>query len=257
MQQLTDNIYVVVILAMVGTFLIVSILLYLHAYNRNRLLQQQQLLQQTEIAHQKKLMLAIFASQEEERRRIGTDLHDSVGATLSSLRLIISSIPAEKAESCKTMIDQIITDVRHIAHNISPAVLNLYGLSEAVEELADKINQAGRISVSTDNQVGTQLDQLPHAIMLSLYRVLEELLNNTIRHANATAVRITFLEEGDRLILTYADDGKGLPPEIRKGMGLASITNRLEVAGAAWQFGGVGQAGFAIRIELPKAQNNP
>jgi signal transduction histidine kinase len=250
MQQLTDNIYVVVIFAMVGTFLIVSILLYLHAYNRNRLLQQKQLLQQTEIAHQKKLMLAIFESQEEERRRIGSDLHDSVGAALSSLRLTISSIPAEKADSCKTIIDQIITDVRHIAHNISPAVLNLYGLTEAVEELADRINQAGQIRVETDNQVADQLDQLPHAVMLSLYRVLEELLNNTIRHANATTVQIAFSREGDKLVMTYSDNGKGLPAGIRKGMGLAGITNRLEVAGATWKFSGEGQPGFAIRIEL-------
>ncbi|HEY1164078.1 MAG TPA: ATP-binding protein [Chitinophaga sp.] len=247
MQPLTDNIYVVVILAMVGTVLIVSILLYLHAYNRNRLLQQKQLLQQTEIEHQKKLMLAIFASQEEERRRIGSDLHDSVGAALSSLRLSIGSIPAD---GCKTMIDQIIADVRHIAHNISPAVLNLYGLSEAVAELADRINQAGRITIETDNQVPDQLDQLPHAIMLSLYRVLEELLNNTIRHADATTVQVDFYQENDKLIFTYADNGKGLPAEIQKGMGLASITNRLEVAGATWQIRPEGQGGFGIRIEL-------
>jgi len=250
MQQLTDNIYVVVIFAMVGTFLIVSIMLYLHAFNRNRLLQQKQLLQQTEIAHQKKLLLAIFASQEEERRRIGSDLHDSVGAALSSLRLSISSIPAEQAARCKIMIDQIIEDVRHIAHNISPAVLNLYGLSEAVAELADRINQAGRIRVDTDNQVADQLDQLPHAVMLSLYRVLEELLNNTIRHADASAVQIAFFREGDRLVMTYADNGKGLPAEIQQGMGLANITNRLEVAGASWQFAGAERPGFFIRIEL-------
>lgn len=250
MQQLTDNIYVLVIFAMVGTFMIVSVLLFLHVYNRNRLLKQKQLLQQTEIAHQKKLMLTIFESQEEERRRIGSDLHDSVGAALSSLRLTIDGIGEEKADSCKLMIDRIITDVRNIAHNISPAVLNLYGLSEAVEELADRISQAGRLTVETDNQVADQLDKLPHSVMLSLYRVLEELLNNTIRHAEATSVQIAFSREPGKLVMTYADNGKGLPGEIRKGMGLQNITNRLEVAGAAWQFGRPAQRGFSIRVEL-------
>jgi signal transduction histidine kinase len=86
--------------------------------------------------------------------------------------------------------------------------------------------------------------------MLSLYRVLEELLNNTIRHADASAVEIAFFQEGDRLVMTYADNGKGLPAEIQQGMGLASITNRLEVAGASWQFAGAERPGFFIRIEL-------
>jgi len=247
MQPLTDNIYGLVILAMGGTFLIVSSLLYLHAYNRNRLLRQKHLLQQTEIAHQKALLLAIFSSQEEERRRIGSDLHDSVGAALSSLRLTLDRIDTAQAH---TTIDKIIKDVRNIAHNISPAVLNLYGLSDAVEELADMVNQGQRLLVEIDNQAEDELVALPHPVALSLYRVLEELLNNTIRHAEGSKVQICFFTAADRLLMTYTDNGKGLPAGSRKGMGLTNITNRLEVIGATWEFGTAAQTGFFIRVTI-------
>ncbi len=247
MQALTDNIYVLVILVMGGTFLIVGSLLILHAYNRNRLLRQKQLLQQTELQHQRQLLLTIFSSQEEERRRIGSDLHDSVGAALSSLRLTLDHMGTAQAQQ---LIDRIITDVRNIAHNISPAILNLYGLSEAVEELADMINRGNELTVEIDNQAEAQLNALSHPVMLSFYRVLEELLNNTIRHAGATAVLIRFFMEDNTLVMTYTDNGKGLTEGARKGMGLVNITNRLEVAGASWEFGKGQQQGFFIRVML-------
>ncbi|KAA2238992.1 hypothetical protein F0L74_22525 [Chitinophaga agrisoli] len=252
MQALTDNIYVLVILVMGGTFLIVGSLLILHAYNRNRLLRQKQLLQQQELQHQRQLLLTIFSSQEEERRRIGSDLHDSVGAALSSLRLTLDHMGTAQAQQ---LIDRIIGDVRNIAHNISPAILNLYGLSEAVEELADMINQGKQLAVEVDNQAEAGLSALSHPVMLSIYRVLEELLNNTIRHAGATTVLIRFFKEDEQLVMTYADNGKGLAADLRKGMGLVNITNRLEVAGAGWELGTAPQQGFFIRVTLVLKNN--
>ena len=136
-----------VIIAMGGTFMLVISFLFIYAYNHNKILKQKRMLYYAEIEHQKKLMLTIFESQEEERKRIGGDLHDSVGAALSSLRLIIDSrnddILLSFKQDCKNIIDKIITDTRNITHNLSPAILNLYGLSEAIAELAEIAGKSG------------------------------------------------------------------------------------------------------------------
>jgi signal transduction histidine kinase len=264
MQRITENIYVeniyvLVILAAIGTFLLVISFLLLHIYNQNRLLKQQQLLQQTEIMHQKKLAYTIFASQEEERKRIGNDLHDSVGAALSALRMIIENIKEGAApgtsqsfkQTSKAMIDKIIADTRNIAHNLSPGILSLYGFSEALAELADLMERSGKLVVNIDNEAENMLAQLPHQTALSVYRVLEELLNNTIRHAEATNVQIRFWQEGGTLAVYYRDDGKGFSDNPGKGMGLMNIRNRLNVISATYELQPAVEKGFSIRINIP------
>lgn len=255
MQRIAENIYVLVILAAIGTFLLVISFLLLHIYNQNRLLKQQQLLQQTEIMHQKKLAYTIFASQEEERKRIGNDLHDSVGAALSALRMIIENIEEGAApgikQTSKAMIDKIIADTRNIAHNLSPGILSLYGFSEALAELADLMERSGKLVVIIDNEAESMLAQLPHQTALSVYRVLEELLNNTIRHAEATNVQIRFWQEGGKLALYYRDDGKGFSDNPGKGMGLMNIRNRLNVISATYELQSAVEKGFSIRINIP------
>ncbi|SFD26679.1 Histidine kinase-, DNA gyrase B-, and HSP90-like ATPase [Chitinophaga sp. CF118] len=255
MQQVTDNIYVLVIIAMTGTFILVISFLLLYVYNHNKILKQKQMLDQTEIAHQKKLMLTIFESQEEERKRIGGDLHDSVGAALSSLRLIIDSrddfMLTSFKQDCKNIIDKVITDTRNIAHNLSPPTLSLYGLSEAITELADIACKSGTLEVIIDNQAEELLETLPHSISLGMYRVLEELMTNTLRHSFANTVHITFRATPEHLSIIYADNGIGYNEEdITKGMGLFNITNRLQIIDAThWISTGRGK-GFRINILL-------
>jgi signal transduction histidine kinase len=255
MQQVTDNIYVLVIIAMGGTFMLVISFLFIYAYNHNKILKQKRMLYYAEIEHQKKLMLTIFESQEEERKRIGGDLHDSVGAALSSLRLIIDSrnddILLSFKQDCKNIIDKIITDTRNITHNLSPAILNLYGLSEAIAELAEIAGKSGKLEVMIDNQAEEILETLPHYVSLGLYRVLEELMTNTLRHSFADNVQISFRASPDALHIVYTDNGTGYNEEqIRKGMGLLNITNRLQVIGATHKIFTAKDKGFRINITL-------
>lgn len=255
MQQVTDNIYVLVIIAMAGTFILVISFLLLYAYNHNKILKQKRLLYQAEIDHQKKLILTIFESQEEERKRIGGDLHDSVGAALSSLRLIIDSSNDDMLisfkQDCKNIIDKVITDTRNIAHNLSPAILSLYGLSEAVTELADIAGKSGQLEVMIDNQAEEVLETLPHHVSLGMYRILEELMTNTLRHSFANNVQISFSVTPGTLNIVYADNGIGYNEEqIHKGMGLLNITNRLQVIEATHRIFTARGKGFQINITL-------
>jgi len=252
------NIYVLVTVVVTGIFLLVISLLFLHVHRKNRL-KQQQFLQQTEIMYQQKLISSIFESQEKERMRIGRDLHDSVGVALSSLSLIIEGLDEAIAQgnlrsfkaSCKTVIDKIIADTRNIAHNLSPGILSLYGFFEAVAELADMVEKSGKMSVTLDNQAEDILSQLPFQTTLSVYRVLEELFNNTIRHAHATAIRICFRQENGQLFISYEDDGRGLGRDAGKGTGLLNIQNRLKALSATYEIQPASGKGFSIRINIP------
>ena len=164
MKQMTDNIYVLIIIAMTGTFILVVFFLLLNSYTIHKIQKQKQLIYQTEIAHQKNIIQTIFQSQEEERKRIGRDLHDSVGAALSSLRLIIDSGNDTLRQDCKHMIDRIITDTRHISHNLSPAILTLYGLPEAIDELTAITGRHDVLQIHSDyNNAENILYKLRHA----------------------------------------------------------------------------------------------
>jgi signal transduction histidine kinase len=125
MQNTTDNIYILVILGMGGTFLLVVSFILFSIRNQNKLLRQRQHFQQAQIDHQKELLRAVIESQEAERKRIGQDLHDDVGTTVSGLRLLIEMFkPGDDVkahedftQSTKTIIDKVVKDVRNISHN--------------------------------------------------------------------------------------------------------------------------------------------
>jgi signal transduction histidine kinase len=152
-----------------------------HMRNQNKLLQQRELQQQTEIEHQKSLLSAVIQSQEGERKRIGQDLHDDVGSGLSNLRLTIDMFDYHNVTpenfrkfslSYKQSIDHIITDVRHISHNLSPPRLTLFGLTAALEDLTDIIPRSG-IKLALNNNAADVLAKLDITVATTLYRVFE------------------------------------------------------------------------------------
>jgi signal transduction histidine kinase len=262
MEEIKDNIPALVILAMTGTGLLVVSFILLYIRNQNKLLVQKKRLQEAEIKYQKELLHAVIASQEQERKRIGMDLHDEVGSALASLRMIVENFtrhdnPAPEAgafnQQCKRIIDRVITDVRSISHNLSPLTRGAYGLTDAIEDLCDNINQSGRIQVSLELNANSILSGLADTTALALYRVLAELINNTIKHAQAQHISIAFTAAEGRLVIDYADDGKGisLPAgAMSKGMGMRNIESRLGMIGATYTFEGENRP-FAMQIQLP------
>jgi signal transduction histidine kinase len=258
MQKTTDNIVLLIILATAVTFLMVAAFILIYSRNQNKLLQQRQQLQQTQLTHQKELLQVVIESQEAERIRIGRDLHDDVGAAISSLRLIIEMFKPvtsdnnyhEFIKSSKSIIDKMMTDVRHISHNLSPTALTYYGLGFAIEEQCDIINQSGKLNIDFDNRAAAILEKLPLPVSTALYRFLEELLNNTIKHANATQSVLNFVSNNDLLVIEYSDNGVGMDTkQINKGIGLHNIESRLTVINATYTINTSPGKGFTIKIE--------
>ncbi|RFZ84083.1 hypothetical protein DYU05_00130 [Mucilaginibacter terrenus] len=268
MQITTDNAYILIVLGMCGTFLLVTAFILFSVRNQNRLLKQRQRFQHAELVHQKELLRAIIESQETERKRIGQDLHDDVGTTLSGLRLLIEMFkPTDKTDnyylefirSSKATIDKIVTDVRNISHNLSPATLGYYGLAAAIEEHIDVINQSGKLEVIVTDNSGELLNNLELPIATALYRVLEELLNNTIKHSGASRAEIEFRNDENGLSINYNDNGKGIAQAqstLKKGMGLQNIESRLLNINAAYLISTEPGQGFNVLVKCPITLND-
>lgn len=260
MQKVADNIYLLLIIGMFGTVLLVTIFILINIRNRNKLLRQQRKAQETALQHQKELLHATINSQEEERKRIGSDLHDEVGSALSTLRMYIQKFTdepdagktSEFGIKSRSMIDSIITNTRNISHDLSPITGGAYGLSDALEDHCDQVNEAGRVAVSLSIANETVLNQLNHNHALALYRVVRELMKNTVTHAEAKHIAIDFKDNDGQLYLNYKDDGKGMDKTTRqKGMGMNNIESRLGMIGASYEIHTGPGRGFEIAIRVP------
>lgn len=265
---MTDNIFILIILSVIGIALFVGGVILLQMKSRNSLLLKEQQMAAAEIAHQKDLLHAIITSQEAERKRIGTDLHDEVGSVLSSLRILIerhnelnisgtdiaSSGKDIFSAQSKILIDRVIKSVRQISHDLSPRISGQFGLYDALHELCDAVVTSGAIRVNLDfNEEDSPVSLNPGAAVL-IYRLLAELINNTIKHADAKQIDICIRSSGDQMQLEYRDDGIGFMPHhtmIKKGMGLQNIESRLTIlqARSEWKTGA--GKGFHIVINIP------
>lgn len=261
MQNVTDNIVFLVLLAMTGMALLVVSFIVLVIYNNNKMLRQKKKLQEAEIRYQQELLFAVIDSQEKERQRIGTDLHDEVGATLSALRLIIEdfisnvqSVPEADlfCQKSKFIIDDVISTVRNISHDLSPLGKETHNLRDALEDLMDKVNQSGKIHVQLETSSG-DLSGLTGTASLALYRVFSELINNTIKHAQASNIVLSVNEEEQRLLFCYKDDGIGLSRGVdnaKQGIGMRNIESRLRMIQSDFTINDATGGGFEMNILL-------
>lgn len=255
------NIYYYVMVGMVGTFLLfVSMVLFYLKYRKN-LLQQQYQMKEAEVHHQKALLHAVIVTQEQERKRIGMDLHDEVGSVLASLRLMVESFTdndihalpvAEFNVKCKSVIDKIIGNVREISHNLSPSLKGIHGFHDAIQDFCDSINSSGRINIEVNFVYNIDRVKLDENVSLAFYRVIAELINNTIKHAKATKIDLVLSLKNGVYIIDYKDNGSGFIKTSKsssQGMGMQNIESRLNMVNAKFKINN--KEGFHMHITLP------
>jgi signal transduction histidine kinase len=221
--------------------LLLALQLYKNFKNKNRLLVQKEKLHQQQIIElekEKKLLAAqsLMKGQEEERSRLAKDLHDGVGGLLSGVKLSMSTMKGnvflseENARSFENVIgqlDQSISELRRVSHNMMPEALIKYGLKEALENYCENLNFSGKINVQL--QTYGMENRMEQSTEIVVYRIIQELLNNVIKHAEAKKVLIQLVREDDRFNLTVEDDGKGFDVnEVKNGAGLANIKARID-----------------------------
>lgn len=237
------------------------LVLFVVVYQR-RLLAQQLHLRTAEAAYQRQLLAAIIEAQERERERIGRDLHDGIGSTIATAKLLVNrldgSATSPEAAGVLNLVKDIISgavqDVRSVSHSLYPVVLSRFGLAEALQHLVDVGNEASPIAVTLDLHY-------PHPLALAqelaLYRICQELLHNALRHAQgATRLAVALYQQGPQLVLSVEDDGCGFAPEPvdapapAGGAGLRSIDVRVQLLQARLQRRTAPGQGTHTRIEL-------
>ena len=251
----TDNIYVLLLLGMAGMSLLATAVVIFYIRSQKRLQRQRE----AEIRYQKELTYAVIQSQEAERKRIGRDLHDDVGSALSNLKLYTVQLQSHRPEAIELymafrgQVDAILNKVRSISHILSPAELEMFGLEESMEELCLTIHQTGALKVTFDNQDSEGLKRLSYERGLALYRVLQELFTNTVKHAGATGAHLSVFREGGSLRCVYQDNGRGLG-KVRPsgGIGMRNIESRLSMIGARYHLQDPAEGGFGIWIDIPE-----
>ena len=195
---------------------------------------QAQRIQQMEKEHQLTSMQAMVDGQEAERSRLARDLHDGLGGLLSTVRLQLSrmreggdALPArEEFLQAQALIDKASTELRRIAHNLMPQVLVRFGLQAALEDLVSDLKTEQGPAVEL--QVYGWQEPLAPGYALSLYRMAQELINNVLKHAQASEVLVQVLRRDRRIYLTVEDNGRGFDPQAIRtgGHGLANLRSR-------------------------------
>ena len=257
-----DNVYLLVFYSVVAVLVLIAFFLLLYIRNQNTIWKQRKLFQETEIKQQKDLLNAVIASQEMERKRIGEDLHDEVGGTLSAIKLMLNAAIRKCNDTekiaiipAKELIDQLIIDVRNVSHDLSPQGLAMFGLINSIEGFVSLIKETGEVEIEVVNNLNLETNEklLSETEELALYRVITQLIANTLKHANATKIELYFNQTIDELLITYKDNGIGFDLGIvneKKGMGMQNIVSRLQMIEAKHQlFTGINK-GFKMNISL-------
>lgn len=177
---------------------------------------------------------SVLEAEENERRRIARELHDGLGQILSTTKLNLSSIEediaADDAEifaRSMNLVDEAVSEVRSISHNLMPSTLIRNGLIQALQELVRNINSAGKVTVHFTHQVSDE--RLSETTETALYRIIQEVLNNMLKHAHATTINIEVKQENNTYYWRIKDDGKGFnisKIEESKGIGWKNIFSR-------------------------------
>lgn len=218
--------------------LIIIFLLSLRNYKQKQKIQRQRI---SELETEKQLTAteAVLKGEEQERSRLAKDLHDGLGGMLSGIKysfntmkgnLIMTPENHQAFQRSMDMLDGSIKEMRRVAHNMMPEALVKFGLDAALNDFCNDINQSGAIQVSYQsiNLVNANIDQ---TTSITIYRIIQELISNSIRHASAKKVLVQVTKTSDQLAVTVEDDGSGFDTTLlsqSKGIGWTNIQHRVD-----------------------------
>lgn len=255
------QIYQIIAVAVVAMLLMAGSIILFVLYYQKRMMQERYNRQQMELAYQRKMMEAALESQENERRRVAADLHDSIGAMLSTIRVsLLTFAKRHESESTyinesKKMLDDTIESVRRISRDLMPSTLEKFGLTQAIKEMCERFQATAALPIVFEEQGSTP--DMPKSRELMLFRIVQELLNNALKHARASYIKVV-LTNTDNLKITVEDDGVGFNVAEAKsdkgtgrGLGLFNIENRARVAGASVEYLNVVPTGTRIILNVP------
>lgn len=266
--QSSSNISLVLFLGTLGMLVLTIGLIMFIIFHQRKVIRFQLRLQEMEKRQQKILLNASIRLQEEERQRLAADLHDDAGPLLATARLYLNEnlVNQDKATQLQSIfqarqiLDDTIQLVRNISHSLMPPTLKNFGLESAVNDTFQKISGSGTINASSrfhDYKERLKLDK-----ELIVFRIIQELLNNILKHSNASFIHLTQNFQGESCYIRIHHDGKGLVQndfdrlnKSKTGLGLKNITSRLRVLHGKINFEkDPSQTYYKVTIEIPREE---
>ncbi|MEG0789522.1 MAG: histidine kinase [Alistipes sp.] len=217
----------------------------------DRLNRQRQLLN-------KRILTAVLRTEEKSRSRFSKELHDGLGPLLSSAKMSLSALTGEgQSDDQKEIIanttyviDEAIRSLREISNNLSPHVLNDFGLARGVQNFINKSAAMHDVKIRFTTNLRTE--RYDSDIEVILYRVICELINNSLKHARCTTINLSLSQNHDILTLDYTDNGRGFNPQamIDCGMGLSNIASRINSLNGTFDIASAKDKGMRAAIKV-------
>lgn len=239
--------------------LLISIWFYRVKNQKDKIISAQQIKQ---LEDEKKIMAAraVVEGQEKERQRIARELHDGIGVLLSTASIHFSNLEesssndgtSSMAKKANDFLQKAGTEVRKISHNMMPGVLMKFGLSEALEDLLEELIEATELKINYHLQETEP--RFAENIEIMVYRIVQEMLNNTLKHANASIVNFNLTHEPNILKLNYSDNGSGFDQELLKksgNLGLSGLYSRVDFLNGTIQLETAPGKGCSYLIQVP------
>lgn len=235
-----ENAHIISIVGISACLLIimaVTLIAFFH-HTKKKIVEKEQEKATLKIEHQRKILQTSIAIQEQERNRIAQDLHDAISAKLNVVSLTTHVLLIDKTinEKQKTALEQILDittntleSARKIAHDLMPPILDKFGLKAALEELFEEFTANTSIDIEHNIE---ELAKLSKTNQLHLFRIIQELINNSIRHGKANELVIYMEQSQTGFMLHYQDNGSGFNvKEIKKklGIGIQNIKSRVKI----------------------------
>ncbi|HVZ57072.1 MAG TPA: ATP-binding protein [Chitinophagaceae bacterium] len=269
LQATSSPVSLVLFLGTLGMLVLTIGLILFIIFHQRKVIRYQVRLQEMEQEQQKLLLNASIKLQEEERQRLAADLHDDAGPLLATARLYLNEnlVNQDKVTQlqaiyqARQIIDDSIQLVRNISHSLMPPTLKNFGLESAVNDLFQKISGSGTINASS--RFHEYRERLKTEKELIIFRIIQELVNNILKHSSASFIHLTQNVHGDTFYLRIHHDGKGLVQsdfeKLNKssgGLGIKNISSRMKVLqGSIYFERDISQTYYKITLELPRDED--
>lgn len=204
----------------------------------------------------RRILTAVLRTEEKARSRFSKELHDGLGPLLSSAKMSLTALAREKnnpdqreiIDNTTYVINEAIRSLREISNNLSPHVLNDFGLARGIQNFIDK--SAAMHDVKIRFTTNLRSERFDTDVEVILYRVICELINNSLKHAACSAINLSLSQNGTELTLDYTDNGRGFNPEamLDCGMGLSNIDSRINSLGGTFDI--VSSKGKGMRAAI-------
>jgi two-component system NarL family sensor kinase len=260
------GISLVLFLGTLGMLVLTIGLILFIIFHQRKVIRYQFRLQQMEHEQQKVLLNASIRLQEEERQRIAADLHDDAGPLLATARLYLNEnlvnqdkgTQLQSIYQARQILDDTIQLIRNISHSLMPPTLKNFGLESAINDLFQKISGSGAINASS--RFHEYKERLKPEKELIVFRIVQELVNNILKHSNSSFIHLTQNMHHENFLLRIHHDGRGIVQadfdKLNKsnvGLGLKNISSRLKVAqGSIYFEKDASQTYYKVTIEIPR-----